>query len=107
MQGPLLSIVAITRVSSKGDRAGRLDLADVRGSSDLVFEADQVILIQRDGESTGEITPTVVRVAKSRDVGSEGEVRLDHHYRTSRFTEPGGPPEAGAAGGGPGHPFAL
>jgi hypothetical protein len=104
---PLAAVVATTRVSSKGDQGGRLGLADVRGSSDLVFEPDQVLTIQRVGPEQPGVTPTVVRVLKTRHVGSEGEVPFEHHHRLSRFVEVSGRGASLQSAAGPAQPFAL
>jgi energy-coupling factor transporter ATP-binding protein EcfA2 len=92
-----VTVVAVARVSSKGTCDGPLDIGDVRGSSDLTFEPSQVLLVSRDGPSNAGVTPTLVRVAKARATGVEGDIRLDHHYETATFTVVGGGPAGATA----------
>jgi hypothetical protein len=83
------AVVPIMRVSSKRP-GGPLTFADIRGSSDLPFEADSIVLLWREaeGRKDGDVTRTILRVAKNRDRGSEGEVILLHHHRVSTFRDP-------------------
>jgi replicative DNA helicase len=86
---PGFSVLALSRVN-KTDPGRRLTLADVPGKAELVFQADSVLLLEPGSWATAsaEVTPTFLNVAKVRDGGLKGDIRLDFHHTISLFKEP-------------------
>jgi replicative DNA helicase len=67
--------------------AGRKVLAadDLFGSVDLAFQADNVLLMEKAGDSSAATTSTVVRIVKGRD-SELGDVKLNFHFHSHRFS---------------------
>jgi DnaB-like helicase C terminal domain len=83
------ALLVIARVR-KLERDRRVEISDVAGKADIVFNADSVLLLQteKDGTLSDSVTPTRLTVAKVRDGGQRGDLLLEHHHRTSSF-QPG------------------
>ena len=84
-------ILAITGIRKQEPARRRLSLVDIRGRHDIVFDAECVLLLERDEyreSSRPGDTPIVVNVAKVRDAGSRGDVALSFFHPTCTFTEP-------------------
>lgn len=94
-------ILAISRVT-KGVQGRRLVLDDVPGRAGQVHDVDAVFLIEPDVQAVTNsraVTPTIVNVAKVRDGGLRGDLRLDFHFTISRFQEAAGSIRPGTAAG--------
>ena len=93
-----VTAAVVVPVSPKDAGGADPGLGVVRGSSDLVFAADQVFLLARDGDPTpAEVTPVRVHVAKARG-GAEGVVRLGHDFGRATFVVPAEAPAGGRRG---------
>jgi replicative DNA helicase len=74
----------------KHDERRRLVLADVFGSVDAIHVADCVLLMEPNQGQLKRpgVASTFINVAKIRDTGECGDVILDFHFHTTRFSEP-------------------
>jgi len=81
-------ILGLSRVN-KIDRGKRLALADVPGRSELLSEANCVLLLEpsQEGQTTADVAPTLLYVAKVGDGGKKGDIHLDFHHAVSKFEE--------------------
>jgi hypothetical protein len=101
------AVVGLSRVN-KTEQGRPLVIGDVPGKAEVVFQADSVLLLEPalGSVGAGDITRTLLNVAKVRDGGRKGDVYLDFHHTVSLFrecTQPGpGAPRAtqGAAAKG-------
>jgi hypothetical protein len=81
-------ILAIAEVRKPDHPRKRLTLADVRGHSDLVYDAHAVLLLEQEAPAAHrEVVPLLVNVAKVRDGGTRGDIALDFHHTISTFRE--------------------
>jgi hypothetical protein len=109
-------ILAVSGLRKADGGRQRISKADVRGRSELVYDANAVLLLEPDAAaaSVAGVTPVTLKVAKARD-GFEGEIPLDYHHPISTFRErnaviaasiPGEEGAAGATAGSPSSRFA-
>jgi uncharacterized protein YlaN (UPF0358 family) len=77
--------LVISEVRKSDDRQRELFLEDLRGSSDLGYAADNVLLIWQEADHRdAQVVPTTLRIAKGRDGVQRRDITLnfDHeHYR--------------------------
>jgi hypothetical protein len=83
-----IAVLGVSRVN-KNVHDRRLSLDDVPGKSDIVHEVASVLLLEAATQPCSDvnITPTLLNIAKIRDGGQRGEIRLDFHHTVSRFEE--------------------
>jgi hypothetical protein len=81
-------VVGVSRVI-KNAQGHRLTLDDIPGRADIVHEVASVFLLEalEQRSANPDVTPTILKVAKIRDGGQRGEIRLDFHHTVSRFQE--------------------
>jgi len=81
---PFLVTSRVRKTTSKG----RLELADVYGSVDAVFNSSCILLVEPSDEpSIPGVTPCMLNVAKIRDWGTTGDIRLDFHHEIFTFKD--------------------
>jgi hypothetical protein len=78
-------VIVLSKVRKAHAERKVLTTDDLYGSVDLAFQADNVLLMEKAGESSAATTPTVVRIVKGRDA-ELGNVKLNFHFHSHRFS---------------------